>query len=84
MLIKINKFVQVLLGYVLIAILIEVLVTLILGHGNGIFKMMLFFVFAFEYEITPHPTNETNPFAFGIIDRWTKYDNRKDESKCQK
>lgn len=84
MLIKINKFVQVLLGYILIGSLIEVLVTLVLGHGNGIFKMMLFFVFAFEYEIIPHPTNETNPFTFGIIDRWTKYDNRKDESKCQK
>lgn len=72
MLIKINKFAQILLGYVLIASLIEVLVTLILGHVNGIFKMMLFFVFAFEYEIIPHPTNETNPFAFGIIDRWNK------------
>ena len=77
MLIKINKFLQVLLGYVLIGSLIEVLVTLVLGHGNGIFKMMLFFVFAFEYEIIPHPTNETNPFAFGIIDRWTKDNNRK-------
>lgn len=79
MLIKINKFLQVLLGYVLIASLIEVLVTLVLGHGNGILKMMLFSVFAFEYEITPHPTSETNPFAFGIIDRWAKDDDRKGE-----
>ena len=72
MLIKVNKFIQILLGYVLIGSLIEVLVTLVLGHGNGIFKMILFIIFAFQYEITPHPSNETNPFAFGIIDRWNK------------
>lgn len=72
MLIKVNKFIQILLGYVLIASLIEVLVTLVLGHGNGIFKMILFIIFAFQYEIIPHPTIEMNPFAFGIIDRWNK------------
>lgn len=79
MLIKINKFLQVLFGYGLIGSLIEVCVTLILGDGNGIFKILLFIIFAFQYEITPHPTNEINTFAFGIEERWSNNENRKED-----
>lgn len=79
MLIKVNKFLQVLFGYLLIGSLIEVCVTLILGDGNGIFKIILFLIFALQYEILPHPTNETNTFAFGIKERWSNDENRKDD-----
>lgn len=70
MLIKFNKFFQIFFGYILIASIIDIVITTFLGNGNGIFKMIMFIFFILQYEIIPHPTSELNPFAFGIIKRW--------------
>lgn len=70
MLIKFNKFFQIFFGYILIASIIDIVITAFLGNGNGIFKMIMFIFFILQYEIIPHPTSELNPFAFGIIKRW--------------
>ena len=72
MLIKINKFVQVLFGYLLIGSFIEIFTRLVLGDNQGIFKMILFISFVFRYEVLPHLTSELNPFAFALEERWFK------------
>lgn len=74
MLIKISKFIQVALGYLLISDLVDVgldfILELITLWNIGYYKMIVFLVVVFWIKVEPHPTSALNPFAFKIDTRW--------------
>lgn len=74
MLNNVSKFMQVVLGYLIISALVDVgldfILELITLWNIGYYKMIAFTVVVFWIKVEPHPTSIVNPFAFKIDTRW--------------
>lgn len=74
MLIKISKFIQVALGYLVISALVDIFLDFVLEliplWNVGYYKMVAFMIVVFWIKVEPHPTSMFNPFAFKVDTRW--------------
>lgn len=74
MLNNVSKFMQVVLGYLIISALVDVgldfILELITLWNIGFYKMIAFTVVVFWIKVEPHSTSIFNPFAFKIDTRW--------------